>query len=62
MASPGEQRLHRSGGVGEGVVAELCAAGYRGYIGYRIMVQNGFNVTNLAGGYLTYAGAQKSAT
>jgi NADPH-dependent 2,4-dienoyl-CoA reductase/sulfur reductase-like enzyme/rhodanese-related sulfurtransferase len=39
-----------------------CAAGYRGYIGYRIMVQNGFNVTNLAGGYLTYAGAQKTAT
>jgi NADPH-dependent 2,4-dienoyl-CoA reductase/sulfur reductase-like enzyme/rhodanese-related sulfurtransferase len=37
-----------------------CAAGYRGYIGYRIMVQNGFSVTNLAGGYLTYAGARKS--
>jgi len=35
-----------------------CAAGYRGYIGYRIMVQHGFKVSNLAGGYLTYAGAK----
>ena len=37
-----------------------CAAGYRGYIGYRIMVQNGFNVSNLAGGYLTYTGVKKT--
>jgi len=36
-----------------------CAAGYRGYIGYRIMVQNGFKVSNLAGGFMTYAGAAK---
>jgi len=32
----------------------FCAVGLRGYIGYRILVQNGFTVKNLSGGYLTY--------
>ena len=35
-----------------------CAAGLRGYVGYRIMVQNGFKVSNLAGGFITYSGAK----
>lgn len=34
-----------------------CAAGFRGYVGYRIMVQNGFSALNLSGGYITYMGA-----
>ena len=37
-----------------------CAAGLRGYIGYRIMVQNSFRVSNLAGGFLTYSGAKRA--
>ena len=36
-----------------------CAVGLRGYIGYRILVQNGFKVTNLAGGYKTFLGARE---
>lgn len=28
-----------------------CHVGYRGYLGYRILVQNGFDVVNLDGGY-----------
>jgi rhodanese-related sulfurtransferase len=32
-----------------------CAVGLRGYIGYRIMIQNGFNVRNLSGGYKSYS-------
>ncbi len=35
-----------------------CAVGLRGYLGYRIMVQNGFKVRNLAGGFKTCLGAQ----
>lgn len=31
-----------------------CAVGLRGYIGTRILTQNGFNAKNLAGGYTTY--------
>jgi len=31
-----------------------CAVGLRGYIGHRIMVQNGFKSRNLSGGYKTY--------
>lgn len=38
-----------------------CAAGLRGYVGYRIMVQNGFKVSNLAGGFFTYTGANPAA-
>ncbi len=36
----------------------FCAIGLRGYLGYRILVQNGFNALNLAGGYKTYLGAR----
>lgn len=36
-----------------------CAIGLRGYIGYRILVQNGFRVKNLSGGYKTYLGARE---
>jgi NADPH-dependent 2,4-dienoyl-CoA reductase/sulfur reductase-like enzyme/rhodanese-related sulfurtransferase len=32
----------------------FCAVGLRGYLGYRIMVQNGFRCLNLSGGYKTY--------
>ena len=31
-----------------------CAIGLRGYLGYRIMAQNGFKAKNLSGGYKTY--------
>lgn len=31
-----------------------CAIGLRGYLGYRILVQNGFKSRNLSGGYKTY--------
>lgn len=34
----------------------FCAVGLRGYIAYRILIQNGFkNVFNLSGGYKTYS-------
>lgn len=37
----------------------FCRAGLRGYIGYRILVQNGVtNVYNLSGGYLTWEPTQ----
>jgi len=36
----------------------FCAAGLRGYIAHRILVQNGFRSKNLSGGYKTYLGAQ----
>lgn len=32
----------------------FCAIGLRGYLGYRILVQNGFRALNLSGGYRTY--------
>jgi rhodanese-related sulfurtransferase len=31
-----------------------CGVGIRSYIAYRILVQNGFDVRNLPGGYMTY--------
>lgn len=31
-----------------------CAIGLRGYLGYRILAQNGFKAKNLSGGYKTY--------
>mgnify|MGYP000881343280 FL=1 len=34
-------------------VAVYCKAGYRAYIAQRILKQNGFEVKNLDGGYLT---------
>jgi len=37
-----------------------CAVGLRGYIGHRIMVQNGFKSRNLSGGYRTYMTATRS--
>ncbi|MBF8982368.1 CoA-disulfide reductase [Lutibacter sp. B2] len=35
-----------------------CQVGLRGYLATRILEQNGFNVINLDGGYLTYSYAQ----
>ncbi|OQX25800.1 MAG: CoA-disulfide reductase [Desulfobacteraceae bacterium IS3] len=32
----------------------FCAVGLRGYLGYRILAQNGFTSRNLSGGYKTY--------
>lgn len=32
----------------------FCAVGYRGYLGHRILVQNGFKSKNLSGGFVTY--------
>jgi CoA-disulfide reductase len=32
----------------------FCGIGYRGYVGHRILVQNGFNSRNLSGGFMTY--------
>ena len=32
-----------------------CAVGQRAYVGYRILVQNGFKARNLSGGYATYS-------
>ncbi|MBW1708484.1 MAG: FAD-dependent oxidoreductase [Deltaproteobacteria bacterium] len=37
----------------------FCAIGLRGYIGYRILKQNGLNSQNLSGGYKTYLGAKE---
>ncbi|MEJ2656619.1 MAG: rhodanese-like domain-containing protein [Desulfobacterales bacterium] len=37
----------------------FCAIGYRGYIGHRILVQNGFKSKNLSGGFTTYEMANK---
>ena len=31
-----------------------CAVGMRGYVGYRILSQNGFKAENLSGGYELY--------
>jgi len=36
-----------------------CAVGLRGYIGHRILIQNGFQSKNLNGGYRTYSLARK---
>jgi NADPH-dependent 2,4-dienoyl-CoA reductase/sulfur reductase-like enzyme/rhodanese-related sulfurtransferase len=37
----------------------FCAVGFRGYLGHRILVQNGFTSKNLSGGFLTYTMANK---
>ncbi len=37
----------------------FCAVGFRGYLGHRILVQNGFKSKNLSGGFLTYTMANK---
>ena len=39
----------------------FCAAGLRGYIAHRILVQHGFRSRNFSGGYLTYQGTRKKA-
>ena len=36
----------------------VCQAGLRGYIGCRILMQNGFTCRNLSGGYRTYVAHQ----
>ena len=36
----------------------FCAAGLRGYVAHRIMVQHGFDSVNISGGILTYFGAK----
>ena len=37
-----------------------CAAGMRGYIGHRILVQQGFKSKSLSGGYKTYNATRKN--
>jgi NADPH-dependent 2,4-dienoyl-CoA reductase/sulfur reductase-like enzyme/rhodanese-related sulfurtransferase len=37
----------------------FCAVGFRGYLGHRILVQNGFRSRNLSGGFMTYIMADK---
>ena len=37
----------------------FCAVGLRGYVGYRILAQHGFNAKNLSGGYKTFLGAKE---
>ena len=37
----------------------FCAVGFRGYLGHRILVQNGFRSRNLSGGFMTYTMANK---
>lgn len=42
-------------------IVVTCAVGLRGYLAYRILVQNGFtNVRNLSGGYKTWSAATAS--
>jgi len=36
-----------------------CAVGQRAYMAHRILLQNGFESTNLSGGYRTYLGAKE---
>jgi rhodanese-related sulfurtransferase len=40
-------------------VVVYCAVGYRGYLVYRILVQNGFTVKNLSGGFFLHDVARK---
>jgi len=37
----------------------FCAIGQRGYLGYRILAQHGFDALNLSGGYKTLLGAKE---
>jgi NADPH-dependent 2,4-dienoyl-CoA reductase/sulfur reductase-like enzyme/rhodanese-related sulfurtransferase len=37
----------------------FCAVGLRGYIGFRILVQNGFLAKNLSGGFRTFIGTKE---
>jgi len=37
----------------------FCAVGLRGYIGYRILSQHGFDARNLSGGFKTWLGAKE---
>jgi NADPH-dependent 2,4-dienoyl-CoA reductase/sulfur reductase-like enzyme/rhodanese-related sulfurtransferase len=37
----------------------FCAVGLRGYLGYRILAQHGFDAKNLSGGYKTLLGAKE---
>ncbi len=41
-------------------IAVYCAIGLRGYIGARILTQNGFDAVNLSGGFRTLSVADKS--
>ena len=36
----------------------FCAVGFRGYLGHRILVQNGFKSKNISGGFVTYQAAK----
>lgn len=38
-------------------ILEYCKVGLRGYLAYRILIQNGFEVYNLSGGYDIYSAA-----
>ena len=37
-----------------------CGIGFRGYLGHRILIQNGYKSKNLSGGFLTYTMANKN--
>lgn len=37
----------------------FCAVGFRGYLAYRVLSQNGFKAKSLSGGYKTYLGAKE---
>ncbi len=39
-----------------------CQAGLRGYLAYRILLQNGFRASNLDGGYKTYSMVHQNAS
>ncbi len=41
-------------------IIEFCRVGIRAHVAYRILVQNGFDVVNVTGGYISYEQAQFS--
>jgi NADPH-dependent 2,4-dienoyl-CoA reductase/sulfur reductase-like enzyme/rhodanese-related sulfurtransferase len=41
-------------------VIAYCQVGMRGYLATRVLAQNGYNVRNLSGGYLTYASVREA--
>lgn len=58
-----ELRLRLSELPQDAPVVVYCAVGLRGYLAYRILIQNGYkNVVNLSGGYKTYTAAHFVAT
>ena len=43
----------------EKICIPFCAAGLRGYLAHRILIQHGFRSRNLSGGYKTYLAARE---